>query len=73
MDRDTLDRWEQDEIDQRFGVGYATHSISDFPGAPIGCDVCHKDITDCDWDARHRAAYTRQGRIINYLETGKFD
>ncbi len=73
MDRDTLDRWEQDEIDQRIGDGVGTHSIHDFPGAPMVCDVCHKDITDCKWDARHLAAYTRQGRIVNYLENGTFE
>ena len=73
MDRDTLDRWDQDEINDRIGVVVGMLSIYDFPEAPIGCFVCHKDIAECDWDARHRAACTRQGRIVNYLETGTFD
>ena len=73
MDRDTLDRWDQEELEQRIGgTGSGMLSIYDFPEAPIGCFVCHKDIAECDWDARHRAACTRQGRIVNYLETGTF-
>ena len=72
MDRDTLDRWNQDESDRRIGGSIGTHGIGDFPGALIGCDVCHKDITACDWDERHRAVYDRKSRIINYLESGTF-